>query len=450
MPFFRYAGTDPQGNAVHGSVQAGTPDEALQALRARGLNVQVDGASNPAPVSVPAYAPPIRVQPPASSGSSSALASTISPVIARRQAALAPPTAAVVATRRGTDKERFFLFSQLASYMRAGVNPAQAFGDVGQRLPREDYREAMRWISQSVGEGRSIADALARYPDLFPPHVVGTVRAGEAGGFLPEAFTAISQQGEAAHKFRRSLWMVWVVAIHAFLIFPVAWMAYTVFPRAFEITYESGADGFSGGLSAMGTAFWELFKWPIAPVAGAVYILAIVLYKFVNSRGMTHKRHGWSLRMPILGGRAKNEGLSLFSWILSKVAQAGVSPHRSWELGVESVPNEALKSRLRDAGGRLQSGERLSKAFFDSQLFPQEYAPMMATAEMTGDIPGTLQKLSELSQSEFELSTTKSKAAAWVMSTTAIAITAGIVLILLVVMWYVKLPETVLKDLEMP
>lgn len=444
MPFFRYAGTDPQGNPVQGSVQAISPDEALKALRARGLNVNIDGTRG--------HQTAIKPQAPIHNPQSTniAVAQPVSPVIARRQAATVPAPPPVVHTRRSSDKERFFLFSQLASYMRSGIGPNQAFLDVGMRLPREDVREAMRWIGQSVGEGMSIADALARYPDLFPAHVVGIVRSGEAGGFLPEALTAISQQGEAAHKFRRSLWMVWVVAIHAFLVFPVAWMMYTMFPRAYEITAESGAEGFSGGISAIGTAFWELFKWPIAPTAAAVYVLAVVLYKFVNSRPMTLRRHGWSLRTPILGGRAKNEGLSLFAWVLSNVAKAGVSPHRSWELGVESVPNEALKARLRDAGARLHSGERLSKAFFDSNLFPHEYAPMMATAEATGDIPGTLHKLSEMSRSEFEVSTTKSKAAAWVMSTTAIAITAGIVLILLVLMWYVKLPETVLKDLEVP
>ena len=435
MPFFRYAGTDNQGNPVQGSVQAASPDEALKALRLRGMQVDVAGAQSaavsrvqPVPTALSPSAPPRSVPAPPKVG----------------------PSAPIVHTRRASDKDRFFLFSQLASYLRSGINPAQAFGDVGARLPREDIRDAMRWISQRVGEGQSIADAMSRYPDLFPGHVVGMTRAGETGGFLPEAFTAISQQGEAAHKFRRSLWIVWVVAIHAFLVFPVAWMMYTVFPRAFKITEQSGAADFGGGMSAMGQAFWELFKWPIAPTAALVYVLAILLFKFANSRRMTLKRHGWSLRTPILGGRAKNEGLSLFAWVLSNVARAGVSPHRSWELGVESVPNEALKERLRQAGGRLPSGERLSSAFFESRLFPQEYAPMMATAEATGDIPGMLNRLSEMSRTEFEVSTSKSKAAAWVMSTSAIALTAGIVLILLVVMWYVKLPATVLEGLEVP
>lgn len=453
MPFFRYSGTDTQGNPIQGSVQATSPDEALKSLRARGMNVSVQGAT--ASIADGRVVPPAANVPVRASGQSPAAKPQAAAIPPRQGSSQAPVTAlrsaaGTVRTRRGSDKERFFLFSQLASYMRSGINPAQAFADVGMRLPQEHYREAMRWISQQVGEGHSLADSMCRYPDLFPPHVVGITRAGEMGGFLPEAFTAISQQGEASHKFRRSLWVVWVVAIHAFLVIPAAWLMYTLFPRVWEIVSDSGAADFSSGLQAVGQAFWELLKWPILPSAALIYLVAFVLYRWVNSRPMTGRRHRWSLNTPIFGGRAKHEGLSLFSWILSNVAQAGVSPHRSWDLGVESVPNEALKERLRQAGERLHTGERLSTAFFESRLFPHEYAPMMATAEATGDIPGTLKRLSEMSRSEFEVSTSKSKAAAWVMSTTAMALTAGIVLILLVVMWYVKLPATVLKDFEVP
>jgi type II secretory pathway component PulF len=151
-----------------------------------------------------------------------------------------------------------------------------------------------------------------------------------------------------------------------------------------------------------------------------------------------------------LGGRARHEGISLFAWVLGKVAQGGGTPHQSWEVGLECVPNLALRRELREAGQKLHTGERLSAAFSGTRLFPEEYAPMMATAELTGDVPGTLQTLSDLSRRDFETSTTKSKAAAWVMSSTALVVTGGIILILMVVMWYYRLPETILKGMDVP
>jgi type IV pilus assembly protein PilC len=445
MPFFRYAATDPQGKAVQGTVRARTPEEAASALEQKGFRVTAfldPSAKHAIPAAVQ---PQIRTPAP----------------VQRSQVVLEVPSAPLVhgagpgrkplapkKTRRGTDKERFFLFTQIANFMRAGVNPYQAFADMASRIQKEDFREAMNAVAQYAAEGLPISDVLASYPDLFPTHVVGLVRAGEAGGFLPEACTAVAQQAEAAHKFRRSLWMLWVVGINLFLVAPVAYLFYRGVPRAYELTEQSGATGISGGLSAFSAAFWELIKWPIGPAALLIYALTVAAYLWVNSRAMTAKRHGWSLATPVLGGRAKHEGLSLFTYVLSKVAQAGVPPYRSWEIGMECVPNAALREKLRAAGSSLHSGERLSKAFFESRLFPQEYAPMMATAEMTGDVPGTLQKLSDMGRHEFDLSTTKSKAAAWVMTSTAVIVTMGMVVIFLALTLYVKLPETVLKGME--
>lgn len=429
-------------------MQANTSDEASRALAQRGIRVTTwldPGAAQAIPAVAPA--PVVRAAP------------RVDPVPRTPPLSFDPAPAAPGAarldlsprrTRRGKDKERFFLFTQIASLLRAGVNPHQAFGDMALRMRRQEYRDALQLIAQGANLGVPISDVLEAYPDLFPPHVCGMVRAGETGGFLPEACGAIAQQAEAAHKFRRSLWMVWVVAIHAFFAIPVGYLAYRAFPRAYEIIDQSGASGFGGGLSGVSAAFWELLKWPVGPATLAVDLVAVLFYLWINSRPMTLRRHRMSLGAPILGGRAKNEGLSLFAWVLGKVAQAGVSPHRSWELGMNSVPNLALREKLRGAGGKLHSGERLSTAMFETRLFPDEYAPMVATGEMTGDVPGMLQRLSDLSKQEFEISTTKSKAAAWIMSSTAVFVTAGIILILLVVMWYYRMPEVVLKDLEVP
>jgi type II secretory pathway component PulF len=318
------------------------------------------------------------------------------------------------------------------------------------RMRREDYREAMMKVAQCAGEGIPISDVLASYPDLFPSHVVGLVRAGEVGGFLPEACTAVAQQAEASHKFRRSLWFVWAVAINFILVPPFAYLFYRALPRGYELIESSGASDPAGGIQQMAKAFSQLFWWPIAPVAAVIYLITWGVYAWLNSRPMTLKRHGLSLHTPVLGGRAKNEGLSLFSWVLSKVAQSGASPHRSWDIGMEAVPNLALKEKLRTAAARLHSGERLSTAFYETKLFPDEYAPMVATGEMTGDVPGMLQRLSEMSRQEFDVSTTKSKAAAWVMSSVTIAITMGIIALAIILTLYYALPNTVLKGMDTP
>ena len=35
-----------------------------------------------------------------------------------------------IRTPKGSDKDRYFLFSQISQFLKAGVNPAQAFSDL--------------------------------------------------------------------------------------------------------------------------------------------------------------------------------------------------------------------------------------------------------------------------------------------------------------------------------
>jgi hypothetical protein len=52
-------------------------------------------------------------------------------------------------------------------------------------------------------------------------------------------------------------------------------------------------------------------------------------------------------------------------------------------------------------GTALSGQEKMSDLFFRSKLFPDEYAPMIATAEYTGDYSGALDKLAAVSAGEF-------------------------------------------------
>ena len=204
MAFFSYQGTDGQGRPTQGTIQAPSAEEAGRLLRSGGVRAssvrELGAASPPRPV-----------------------AST--PVVQARPLSMAAPKAVAAApapyvrTRMGTDKERFFLFSQMAAAYRAGISPYQSLSEIAARSA-EKYRPALQQAALAVRDGGSLADALAPYEDLFPDHAIATVRAGETGGFVPDALDEVSRQAEEAHKFKRWFFWVWFVAINALLSIP--------------------------------------------------------------------------------------------------------------------------------------------------------------------------------------------------------------------------------------
>lgn len=413
MSFFRYSARDATGKTVEGTLQATDVRAAQIQLESRGYRV---GQIAPAdPVRVPVTAP-------APSGT--------------------------MRTARAANKDRFVLFAQIGDLLKAGINPHQAFEMIGARTRHAGLSKACADVALGARDGTPISEVLARYPYLFPPHVVGIVRAGEQGGFLPEACARVSDQAESAHKFARMLWFVSAVILHGVLAIPLMWL----FTRGISgmwdrVDASGGAGGATAGLQALSAEMWERFKWPVGPVTGLAYLVFWIGCLVWNAMPMRPLRHHLGLRWVALGPRAKHECLGLFAWSLSRISNAGIAPSAAWEMAVQCVPNLAMRERLVHAGNRLRESRPMSEAFFESRLFPDEYAPMMATAEHTGDVPGTLERLSNASRSEFETSTGKAKVRVGCWASLGCAVTSAIMLIIFASMWYYELPKKILEGM---
>jgi len=116
-------------------------------------------------------------------------------------------------------------------------------------------------------------------------------------------------------------------------------------------------------------------------------------------------------------------------------------------LAADSVPNLAMREMLSQSGTSwLEGKERLSDLIRRSNVFPDEYAPMVATAELTGDIPGALDRLARMSYSEFETATNYARLRGGGWGCLAMAVTGGIVLIILCWFWYHEVIDKFAND----
>jgi type II secretory pathway component PulF len=443
MPFFQYTATDKNGRQVNGTLQAATPDAAMQALRGAGLSTVDVRAPKAQAVAQqrPATAPPRQSAP-----------SVNRPIHqAARPIAIPAPTAAqpVKRTARSSDKERFFLFSQLAAIYRAGINPAQGINDIARRT-NNVFTESLHDMSAAAGEGIPLSTVMKRYPDLFPSHVAAVTEAGEMAGFMPEAFEEISRQAEVAHKFGRWFIWVWFVVINALVSIPLIILTTRAMLLSWEkIDKQGGGDAsLNWALGVIGRSFGEKILWPIGPLILLMWICLYFGRRYIRSNRMLVFRHRLGLKYPVFGARARQESFARFSWTLSYLSRAGIAPASAWRIAAESVPNLAMRDILLHGGNWMQGSERLSDIIAKSRVFPEEYAPMVANAELTGDVPGAMDRLSKMSHSEFETATNYAKVRSGVWGCLGMFVTSGIVLAILFYFWYHELTGAVLKGME--
>ena len=106
--------------------------------------------------------------------------------------------------------------------------------------------------------------------------------------------------------------------------------------------------------------------------------------------------------IPAIGKRAKAESLAIFSWTLSMVSRAGIPPKTTFELAIGAMPNLWMQHQLREVQVRMQDGTRLSEAVAGTKLLPDEYAAILQTGEMVGDVSTSLMRVSGASTEEFQ------------------------------------------------
>jgi general secretion pathway protein F len=310
-------------------------------------------------------------------------------------------SAAKVFRTKSTDKQRFFIFSQLAAAIRSGMNAGEAFAQISNRSA-EQFTESLRYASSAVTEGRPISDVFAQFPDLYPPDAVGLTRAGETAGFLPDALDEIGRQAESSHAFRRWFFWIWFLVVNALLSVPLMYVTNQAIMADWHKMNANGGDvGPGGGFGFFFHEMWLALLWPWGPASLASYALLWGISRWFASNPSRNFRHRLGLRIPVYGKRALQENLARFSWTMARVSKAGISPARSWQLASESVPNLAFRDELTRVGTALSGQEKMSDIIFRTKLFPDEYAPMIATAEYTGDYSGALDKLAVVSAGEF-------------------------------------------------
>lgn len=416
MAFFRYEFTDARGQPLEGTVQADTFAEAEALLKLRGYqNVRFFDPAAVAPA--PQAVPPALVQTPAG------------------------PTP--IRTKKGVDKDRYFLFTQIAQQLKAGIAPAQAFTTLAGVTHAEAFRTSLQDLAQAATNGRPLSDTFDRYPDLYPPHVGGMVRAGETGGFLPEAFAQLSHQAGEAHKFKRFHWFVWYLLPRALAVMPVLF----AFREAIILSWRRTSAGAPN--AGMGEVLIERLMWPYGPAFLAISAVLLLLRWWLGTLQMRQFRHRTALRFPIYGARARNECVAIFSWTLSRLGRAGLPPHRMWPLAAAAVPNLEMGNRLAEVGRSLHDGSRLSDAIFRSGLFPQQYAPIIATGETVGDVTGALDQLEMVSRGDYEESTGKARFTSTRLGCAFMMAVSGLVLIVIFKTWYGDLISEVLRDFQL-
>ncbi len=363
MPLFSYRAFDEKGNEITGQIEAESAADAREKLIEKGkFPFSISDASL------------------ASRKEKSSLFSRIFP----------------------RKKDITLLTRQLATLVSAGVPLARSIESIARQSPDESTKQLLYSILEEVRSGETLAEALSRYPELFPTYYVNIVSAGEESGTLGRSLEILAdyldEQESITDKITTAL--AYPILMLLIAVSVVIFIMTFILPKVTGIFENLGASlPFSTRLLLAISGLLNRYWWAAVILLGFGYYG----YQKVSRTGSGRKLiDRLKLSIPLMGRLVHLVSISRFTSTTSTLLTAGLSMGKTLTIAAGTTGNEIIASEITRARDRVIEGESLSRALGDEEHFPPTVVQMIAVGEESGNLPYMLEKATKSLMREYE------------------------------------------------
>ena len=283
----------------------------------------------------------------------------------------------------GQFTQRAEFYHQFAQLTSAGIGLPRALEQLQRHPPARSFRGPIQQLLHHLAAGHTFTESLQQTGEWLPAFDVALIQAGEQTGRLPDCLEQISDHYRARARLLRTTLIV---------------LAYPLFILHFAILIFP-MDRLTG-LILHGETFRFLIQKLL--VLGPLY--GIVVLGVLASQGKTA---GWRAFMerslhfiPILGRARRSLAIARLSSALEALINAGVNIIEAWELAAAASASPALMRVVRAAKPQFAAGTTPAEMIRASPEFPDEFAHMYNTGEISGKLDQSLNRARDYFQEE--------------------------------------------------
>ena len=297
-------------------------------------------------------------------------------------------------------KDLIFFTTQLSTYVKAGIPLVESLRILSRQYKNKDYSRIFRSMIYDLTMGDSFSTAMDKQGEAFPRLLINMVKASEMTGELPEALDDMADYFTETDKTRKQMItaltypaIVLVIAIAAIIFI----MVYVV-PKFVGI-YQSIDGAKIPGITIfiMNTSDFLRNKWWLILIVLTLFI-GINYYLYKNVKVFKTLVQWIIMHLPVFGNVVIYNEVTMFTKTFASLLSHNVFITDSMEILNKITNNEIYKLLLSDTISNLAKGEKISLAFKDHWAFPMPAYEMIATGEMTGQLPEMMSKVSSYYQ----------------------------------------------------
>ncbi|OWJ97560.1 type II secretion system protein [Pseudomonas sp. A46] len=344
----------------------------------------------------------------AQSGVVAMVVDAANPEDARRQAesqglrvlALAPERRWSLAGWRRRDGFPLLLFSQeLTTLLNAGLALIDALESLAEKEADPQARKVLGGLVRLLYEGKSLSQALACFPSVFPALYVALVQSSEKTGSVGDALGRYVAYRTRMDEVRQKVISASVYPVLLFLVgcAVLLFLVGYVVPR-FSLVFEglgSNLPWLSRVLLHSGLFLHGHQAEVFGGAAFGLLALVVLLRQEAVRRALARQVE----RLPAIRERIKVYELARFYRSLGILLQGGIPILTALEM-VRGLLGPASRPRLDQAALRIREGQALSRALEEQGLATPVSSRMLRAGEQSGNLGAMMERTADFHDEE--------------------------------------------------
>jgi general secretion pathway protein F len=358
MGFFEYKAVTPEGKVVEGTLEAADEQTVMTRLREQGQL-------------------PIRIN---SSGGAGTFVGSL-PFFSRQ--------------KRVPRADLLVFTQELSTLLKAGLPLDRSLSILAELTENQYLREIVKDVLREVKSGKSLSEAFAVYPHVFPKIYVNMIRAGEIGGALDEILLRLTEYIERGEELRGYFVsaLIYPAILAGVGASSIIIMITFVIPKFAQIFENAGAPiplpmRIMLAISGFLVSYWWL-----------LLILIFGSWYLIHRRLRTPEgRLAWDrrlLHLPILGSVYQKLEVSRIGRTLGTLLSSAVPLIQSLNIVKDVIGNQVMASAMEPIKSGVKKGEGLAGPVRDAGIFPPFALHLLQVGEETGRLDAMLLQIAD-------------------------------------------------------
>ena len=293
--------------------------------------------------------------------------------------------------------ELALFFEEFATLTAVGIPAHEALAKLAREVSNSRANIIQRLL-QDVMAGSTIAAAMAKQPQNFPPHIIGLVEAGETGGVLEDILRTLSRSLKDEFRAREKLKsaLAYPLILLVTVILSVIAMTIFVLPVFGTLLQDLGAELPLPTKVLLSTADFladNLWAMPLM-----IIFIAGIYFMVVHNEMCRLKIDEIILLLPIIGALVIYGEWQIVLNTLSLLIKSGIRLDRAIELAASITRNRAVSKRLNEVREAILRGSSFAETLDTRKILPPTLAQMLLTGEQAGELEVMLQKAADFAK----------------------------------------------------